>query len=60
MDKLTERYTLRFSKRQIESLEKLKDYNVNVSKFIRLAIKEKIKRDWKGIKERKEKVKLPF
>ena len=60
MDKLTEIYTLRLSKTQAETLEKLKDYDVNISQFIRLAIKEKIKRDWKGIKERKEKFKYPF
>ena len=40
---LSERKTLRFSKQQIESLEILKAYNVDVSQFIRQAIKEKIK-----------------
>lgn len=39
---------------QAKSLSVLKDYNVNVSQFIRQAIKEKIKRDWKNIKESKE------
>ena len=60
MDKLTEIYTIRFTKNQAESLQKLKDYDVNVSQFIRLAIAEKIKRDWKQIKEKKERVKLPL
>ena len=60
MSKLTEIHTIRFSKEQIESLEKLKEYNVDVSRFIRIAIKEKIQRDWKKIKENKEKNKLPF
>ena len=60
MAKLTNNYTIRFSKQQSESLQKLKDYDVNVSQFIRLAISEKIKRDWKQIKEKKERVKLPF
>ena len=60
MNKLTEIYTLRFSKSQAETLNKLKEYDVNISQFIRLAIKEKINRDWKGIKERKEKGKAPF
>ena len=60
MDKLTEIYALRFSKKQIESLEKLKEYNVNISKFIRIAIREKIQRDWKTIKEKQLKTKLPF
>ena len=52
--------TIRFSEKQAESLQKLKDYDVNVSQFIRLAIAEKIKRDWKQIKEEKQRVKLPF
>jgi post-segregation antitoxin (ccd killing protein) len=60
MNKLTEIYTLRFSKSQAETLNKLKEYDVNISQFIRLAIKEKINRDWKSIKERKENVKTPF
>jgi post-segregation antitoxin (ccd killing protein) len=60
MNKLTEIYTLRFSKSQAETLNKLKEYDVNISQFIRLAIKEKINRDWKSIKERKEKGKAPF
>ena len=60
MAKLTNNYTIRFSSQQSESLQKLKDYDVNISQFIRLAISEKIKRDWKQIKEKKEKIKLPF
>ena len=53
MNKLTIIHTIRFSEKQAESLQKLKDYDVNVSQFIRLAIAEKIKRDWKQIKEKK-------
>ena len=60
MNKLTIIHTIRFSEKQAESLQKLKDYDVNVSQFIRLAIAEKIKRDWKQIKEKIERVKLPF
>ena len=60
MTKLSVILTIRFSEKQAESLQKLKDYDVNVSQFIRLAISEKIKRDWKQIKEKKERVKLPF
>jgi len=60
MDKLTEIYTIRFSGKQVDTLDKLKEYDVNVSKFIRIAIREKIQRDWKGIKEKKERVRLPF
>ena len=60
MNKLSVIQTIRFTEKQAESLQKLKDYDVNVSQFIRLAISEKIKRDWKQIKEKKVRVKLPF
>jgi len=60
MNKLSVIQTIRFTEKQAESLQKLKDYDVNISQFIRLAIAEKIKRDWKSIKEKKERVKLPF
>ena len=60
MNKYTVIHTIRFSEKQAESLQKLKDYDVNVSQFIRIAIAEKIKRDWKTIKEKKERVKIPF
>ena len=60
MSKYTVIHTIRFSEKQAETLQKLKDYDVNVSQFIRIAISEKIKRDGKQIKEKKERVKLPF
>ena len=60
MKQYTEIYTIRFSKKQAETLEILKIYDVNVSQFIRSAISEKLKCDWKSIKENKEKIKLPF
>ena len=49
-----------FTEMQRKSLEKLEDYGVNVNQFIRQAIKEKISRDWKQIKEEKERIRLPF
>ena len=45
---------------QVNSLKKLKQYDVNVSQFIRQAIKEKIQKDWKNIKEKKERINVPF
>lgn len=60
MKKYTERQVVMISETQKNSLDVLKSYNVNVSQFIRQAIKEKIKRDWKGIKEEKSKNKCPF
>lgn len=39
------RQTIMISEKQAESLNILKSYDVNVSKFTRQAIKEKIQRD---------------
>lgn len=49
-----------FTEQQRKSLAILESYNVNINHFIRSAVKEKIKREWKNIKEEKERVKLPF
>lgn len=56
----TKIHKVRLTEKQAESLAILKQYDVNVSQFIRQAIKEKIQREWKTIKEKKERVKLPF
>ena len=56
----SESRTFKFSKQQIKAFEKLEEYNLNVSQFVRLAIAEKIKRDWKAIKDDKEKIIIPF
>jgi len=45
---------------QAQSLKRLKAYKVNLGAFIRSASREKIRRDWPEIKERQERVKLPF
>ena len=60
MKQFTESKTFKFSVQQMDAFRKLEDYGVNVSKFVRLAIAEKVKRDWPSIKEKKEKIKLPF
>jgi hypothetical protein len=49
-----------FTLKQKESLQILESYGVNVNHFIRLAVKEKLQKDWKTIKEKKEKTKCPF
>ena len=49
-----------FTKQQQKAFKTLENYNVNVNQFIRDAISEKIKRDWKIIKEEKHRIKLPF
>ena len=53
MVKYTEKQTIRLSKIQKQSLDILESKGVNISQFIRLAIKEKINRDWQKIKEPK-------
>lgn len=60
MEKLTVRQVIMISEKQAESLATLKQYDVNVSQFIRQAIKEKLQREWKIIKEKKERAKTPF
>ncbi len=60
MKKHTVRQTIMISEIQAQSLDKLKQYDVNISQFIRQAIKEKLHRDWKQIKEKKTKFKVPF
>jgi post-segregation antitoxin (ccd killing protein) len=60
MKQFTEPKTIKFTKIQMNSLQILESYGVNISQFARIAISEKLKRDWKSIKENKEKVKLPF
>lgn len=60
MKQLAKSKTIRFTEKEFESLKILERYNVNVSQFIRLAIKEKIQRDWKSIKEKKQKQYCPF
>lgn len=46
----TEILNIRITKEQKQTLGKLKEYQVNVAQFIRLAIKEKIQRDYSEIK----------
>jgi hypothetical protein len=60
MQKLEYKKVIGFTKVQQEAFKTLESYGVNVNHFIRIAIKEKIQKDWKQIKERKEKIKMPF
>jgi post-segregation antitoxin (ccd killing protein) len=56
-------YTIRkhilINKIQYDSLKVLESYGINISQFIRAAIKEKLQRDWKEIKESKKEI-LPY
>jgi predicted transcriptional regulator len=56
----TENKTVKLTKIQKETLNKLKNvYKINTQHFIREAIAEKIKREYKEIKE-KNQIKCPF
>jgi len=55
MAQLIKRYEVKLSEQQSRTLEKLREYNIVPSKFIRLAIKEKLERDYKSILKRKSK-----
>jgi hypothetical protein len=60
MKQLTKSKTIRFSETQKKAFETLENYGINVNQFIRLAVKEKLQKDWKKIKEKKEKIYCPF
>jgi hypothetical protein len=60
MMKKTHIHKVRLTEQQAASLKVLKSYNVNVGNFIREAIREKLHRDWKSIKERKSTNHCPF
>lgn len=60
MQKLEYKKVIGFTQTQKESLQILESYGVKVNHFIRLAVKEKLQKDWKTIKEKKEKIICPF
>lgn len=60
MRQYTKIQNIRVSEIQYKSLKILESKGVNVSQFIRLAIKEKINRDWKTIKIKEKKDVCPF
>lgn len=49
-----------FTNQQKKAFETLESYGVNVNQFIRAAVKEKLQREWKSIKEEKQRIKYPF
>ena len=60
MLRYTEKITIKVSKTQKQTLDKLKLRNVKVSQFIRDAIKEKINREAEELKPKPKKIKCPF
>jgi hypothetical protein len=60
MKQYTEIQVVRLTEIQKKSLAILESKGINVSHFIRLAIKDKIKREWKTINVKENKVYCPF
>ena len=56
----TEILKVRISKEQKETLDKLKEYNVNVCQFVRNAIKEKLQREKAEIITNYKNLQCPF
>ncbi len=51
---LTKTKVIRISESQLKTLQKMKSYNVDVGKFIRDAISEKIRREYDDLKPKVE------
>lgn len=60
MKNYTKIKVLRITEKQYRTLIKMKTYKVDVSEFIRQAIKEKIKRDYKELIPKPKKQYTPF
>lgn len=60
MQLLNYKKVIGFTETQKQTFETLESYGVNVNQFIRQAVKEKLQRDWKKIKEPKIKNECPF
>ena len=60
MQKYTKTKVIRVSETQLKTLQKMKSYNVDVGKFIRDAIAEKIKREYEDLIPKPKKEYYPF
>ena len=60
MIKYTKVKVLKITDIQYQTLLKLDSYQINVAQFIREAIQEKIKREYKDLIPKPEKFKVPF
>ena len=56
----TETKVIRISETQLSTLQKMKSYNIDVGKFIRDAISDKIKREYKDLLPKPKKEYCPF
>lgn len=57
---LTKTKVIRISETQLKTLQKMKLYKVDIGKFIRDAISEKIKREYSELIPKPKKVHIPF
>lgn len=60
MKTLVKTKVIRITQTQYDTLEKMKSYNIDVGKFIRNAIAEKIKREYKDLIPKPKKEYCPF
>ncbi len=60
MKTLTKTKVIRLTETQYNTLKKLDSYQINVANFIRIAISEKIKREYKNLLPKPKKEKTPF
>ena len=60
MKTLVKTKLINLTETQFLTLQKMKSYNIDVSKFIRDAISEKIKREYSDLIPKAEKFKCPF
>jgi len=60
MKKYTKTKVIRISEIQLNTLQKMKSYNVDVGKFIRDAIAEKIKQEYSDLLPKPKKNYCPF
>ena len=60
MKQYTQTKVIRITESQHKTLQKMKSYNVDVGKFIREAISEKIKIEYNNLIPKQETIKCPF
>ena len=60
MKKYTKTKVIRISENQLNTLQKMKSLNVDVSNFIRQAISEKIKREYQQLITKPKEIECPF
>lgn len=60
MKNYTKTKVIRISETQHKTLIKMKSYNIDVGKFIRDAIAEKIKKEHKNLVPKLKKIHIPF